>query len=327
MRSRPLLLAAILIVGSIAPLAAFAQTTPRVFRVGWLDHFDAAMEEHAPFIRELKTLGYDEGRHFTLVVRKADFDVSRLPALATELARLNLDVIVAFRDAAIRAAIRATTTTPIVMVGAVDPVETGLIAALGRPGGNVTGVSGSAGLLAAKQLELLKELLPRARRVLVLRATGSDPGQRLSARLQTAARQLGLERRIVDIGNRGDVERVFGTLAAQPADGVVAFTQGMTPVAVEIRIAQLGRERKVPVISDAPLVTWEGGLMSYGASFAEFSRRAAHYVDRILKGARPADLPVEEPATFDFVVNAATAKVLGLTIPPAILLRADRVIE
>jgi ABC-type uncharacterized transport system substrate-binding protein len=254
--------------------------------------------------------------------------VSRLPELATELARSRVDVIVTSVNAATLAAKQATTTIPIVMVVGVEPVAAGLVASLAKPGTNVTGLTFDvdATQLAAKRLEILKELIPSVSRVAVLGNLGYGPGMMRLRGTEEAGRKLGITIVSVQISEGGDIERAFTEIRRAPAEAVIVLPD---PVTVErrVEITGLAARYRVPAIYAVHWFVETGGLISYAASLNEQWRRAARYVDKVFKGAKPADLPVEQPTKFELVINMKAAKTLGLTIPSLLLLRADRVIE
>lgn len=322
----PLILSFVL--GALAaPLAAEAQEAGKVFRVGWLDPFDVAAEVQAPFVRELRELGYIEGRNLRIEVRKADFKPERLPELAAALAKLNVDLIVAYGDPAILAARRATSTIPIVMVGSSDPVGAGFVASPGRPGGNVTGVTDAAAEIAAKQLELLREVNPRISRVTVLLPpplSGSEP---VLKQTRAAAQALGVTLVFMEVWVRKDVERAFAAVTRDRTNALIVLSRRWIDTPSINLIAQLARKQRLPVMSDSILLTYAGGLMSSATSYAPQARRAAQYADKILRGSRPADLPVEQPTEFELTLNLEPARALGLTIPPSVRLRANTVLE
>lgn len=325
-RSAPLILN--LVLGVLAaPLAAEAQEAGKVVRVGWLDPFDVAAEVHAPFVRELRELGYIEGRNLRLEVRKADWKLERLPELAAALAKLNVDLIVAFTDPAILAARRATSTIPIVMLGSSDPVGAGFVASLGRPGGNVTGVTDAAAEIAAKQLELLREVNPRISRVTVLLPPPLSGSEQVLKQTRAAAKTLGVTLVFTEVWVRKDVERAFAAVTRDRTNALMVLSGGLMDFASLNLIGQLSRKHRLPVMSDSVKLTYEGGLMSYATSYSPQAKRAAQYTDKILKGSKPADLPVEQPTEFDLTLNLETARALGLTIPPSVRLRANTVIE
>lgn len=322
----PLILSFVL--GALAaPLAAEAQEAGKVFRVGWLDPFDVAAEVQAPFVRELRELGYIEGRNLRIEVRKADWKPERLPELAAALAKLNVDLIVAYGDPAILAARRATSTIPIVMVGSSDPVGAGFVASPGRPGGNVTGVTDAAAEIAAKQLELLREVNPRISRVTVLLPPPLSGSEQVLKQTRAAAQALGVTLVFMEVWVRKDVERAFAAVTRDRTNALIVLSRRWIDTPSINLIAQLARKQRLPVMSDSILLTYAGGLMSSATSYAPQARRAAQYADKILRGSRPADLPVEQPTEFELTLNLEPARALGLTIPPSVRLRANTVLE
>ena len=319
-------MAAVLLV---RPRAAGAQQPGKVYRVGILspggvpDPSVATMPNLVPIA--LRELGYVDGRNLVVERRFADGKIDRLPRLARELVQLQVDVILAAGDEATQAARDTTATTPIVMVVSDDPVARGWVTSLSRPGGNVTGLTVVAGtVLAGKRLELLKEVIPRATRIAVLGASDSLAGPQ-SQEAQKAATTLGVKLVLVRVQGT-DYERAFGTMVAERADALFVL---MSPTLTRDRQQIIDRAAKyrLPAIYQWREQVEVGGLMSYGASIVDLSRRAATYVDMMLKGAKPADLPVEQPTKFELVINAKTAKALGLTFPPSLLLQANQVIE
>jgi putative ABC transport system substrate-binding protein len=304
------------------PLAAGAQQTGKVYRIGflrageplklWLDEFRQALAE----------LGYVEGQNLVIDLRIGTLD--QLPQLAEELVRSKVDVIVASASSAGIAAKQATTTVPIVFTTLSHPVEIGLIKSLARPGGNITGVTVNAAAHVGKRLELLRELVPTLRQVAVLTHPGhpSDPVQRKE--LEEAARGMGLQLRPVAVRGPDDLDAAFK--AARGADGLINID---TPLFTthRARFVELAAKSRLPAIWANRTVVEAGGLMSYGTYIPALFRRAAIYVDKVLKGAKPADLPVEQPTKFELVINLKPAKALGLTIPPALLARADEIIQ
>ena len=245
-----------------------------------------------------------------------------LPELAAELVRLKVDIIVAAQTPAVHAAKQATSEIPIVMATAGDPVGTGLIASLGRPGGNITGNAATTAELGAKTLEAVREMLPAVRRVAVL-ANASDPFTRsFLEQIEAGGRTLGIQVQSVMVRTADEFETAFSGMIKERADAVIVQPSLPRKAALE-----LAMRHRLPSVSPTRLFPAEGGLMAYSASQHDMYRRAARYVDRILKGAKPADLPVEEPTKFELVINLKTAKALGITIPPALLARADEVIE
>jgi len=321
---------ALIAAGAVTPLAAAAQPAGRVHRLGILAPTAAPppSEQNTAAIlipQALHAMGYAPGRDLTLDVRYAGGRLDRLPELARELVRLRVDVIVAISAAAARAAGAATTTIPIVLYGNLDPVAAGLVQSLAKPDGNITGVLiAPAGTLAAKKLELLKEAVPGAARIAFL--APSDPGIKLQVQeTQQAASALGIRLGITEV-RAGEYERAFATLAAERPDAlfVGAHTFFMRD---RRRIIELAARSRLPAIYEWPEQVEDGGLMSYGSSLTGTTRRVAAYVDRLFKGARPGDLPIEQPAEFQLVLNLRTARALGLALPPSLLARADRVIE
>lgn len=303
-----------------------AQPPARPFRVGFLgagaeatDHF------HAAFRARLHELGYVEGQTIAIDYRWAEGRFERLPGLAAELVRLEPDVIVTVVTQASLAARDATSTIPIVMIGVADPVAAGLVASLARPGGNVTGTSGVAAQIVGKQLELMKETFPDISRVAVLWNPANAVFQALQLReVQIAARALRVELKLLEARGPAEIERVLA--GAEPLRPL--WILGDPLFATERhRIGRLALARRVPIVAANREMVEAGALMSYGPNYAEVSRLSAVYVDRILKGAKPAELPVEEPSIFELAINLKTARAVGVTVPRPVLLRANRVIE
>lgn len=310
-----------------APSAGEAQPAQKVWHIGWLDILGVADEFQAPFVREMRELGYTEGRNLVLDARHAEWEFDRLPALAADLVRLKVDLIVALNDPAIGAAMQSTRTIPIVMVGSADPTGLGFVASLGRPGGNVTGVSRLGAELAGKQLDLLKQTVPRLARVTVLTNATVGAKERAQRRTRHAAQALGITLLFEEVRNRTDVEHAFAGMAGRPPGALLVLGDGLLDRPSANRIGQLAQTQKIAVMSDSIVITFEGGLMSYSVSYAPQARRAAWYADKILKGVKPADLPVEQPTQFQLAINLKAAKAIGVTIPPSLLSRADEVIE
>jgi len=280
----------------------------------------------AAFRGGLRELGWEEGKNRTIEERFADGEFSRLPALADEVVRRKVDVIVVATSAATSTVMAATKTIPIVMLDVGDPMSSKLVTNLAKPGGNVTGFTNLALGLTEKRLALLKETLPRATRIGMLSHADSPiraPQWRDAAE---AAPRLGVTLQPMDIRNRGDLPRAFQAAANARADAVVAMADALNTVLTR-EILELGAKHRLPVMVEDRERVEAGALLSYGTDPRDLYRRAASYVDRILKGAKPGDLPVEQPTTFELVINVKAAKALGLTIPPAVLLRADAVIE
>jgi putative ABC transport system substrate-binding protein len=312
-----------------APLAAEAQQAGKVFRIGYLTggfkEAPASNPNLASFLASMRALGYVEGRNIILEVRYAEGRTERFAALAAELVSLKVDVLVAVSTPGAVAAKQATSTIPIVMVSVGEPVEVGLVDSLAHPGGNVTGSSLIAPQLAAKRLDLLKQALPKLSRVTVL---WNSANQGMKARFQETqggAQLLGVTLHSVTIQSPDDFESLFATMTRNRPESLLVLADTVT-VANRQRTVEFAARSRVPAIYEARTFVDSGGLMSYGVDFSDHYRRAAIYVDKILKGAKPADLPIEQPTTFELVINLKTAKALGLTIPPALLARADHVV-
>jgi putative ABC transport system substrate-binding protein len=311
--------------------SAAAQQPKKVPRIGYLSNTDPATEfTRSEAIRlALRERGHIEGQNIATEYRYAEGKRDRFPELAAELVRLNVDIIVAAGgDALLRAAKNATKTIPIVMVGrGVDPIVAGLVESLARPGGNVTGVTNLSTELSGKRLELLKEAVPKLARVAVLYEPASPASVReMKEDLPVAARALGLTIQPWEVRDAGGFERVFAALNKEGPDGLYAL-QGPLMNANRKRIVGFALKSRLPSAYTNKEAVDAGGLMYYGADQADSYRRAAYFVDRILKGAKPADLPVEQPTKFELVINLKAAKQIGLTIPPNVLARADKVIK
>jgi len=267
-----------------------------------------------------------EGKNIRIEWRYADGKPDRLPALAAELVHLKVDVIVTGGSTATRPAKDATRTIPIVMAQDTDPVGNGFVSSLARPGGNITGLATLAPELSGKQLELMKEMVPKLSHVAVLGTSTRSGNAQSLKEAEHAARVLGVKLRYLDILSAKDIEPAFQAAAKGGADGVLVLT---SPFATSQRttFTGLAARNRLPAIYDRTEFVEDGGLMTYSVSSTDLFRRAATYADKILKGAKPADLPVEQPKTFELAINARTARALGLTVPPSLFLRADRVIE
>ena len=318
------------IVASV-PIAE-AQQPKKVPRIGYLSSGDPAREStRSEAIRlALRERGYIEGQNIATEYRYSEGKLDRAPELAAELVRLKVDIIVVAGGSEwIRAAQNATKTIPIVMTGTGrDPIEAGLVESLARPGGNVTGITNLSVELGGKRLELLKEAVPKVARVAVL-YNPAIPSSVLEVKevLPVAARALGLSLQAWEIRSADDFDRVFAAMGKQRPDGLYVPTAGSLIRSNQKRIASLALKNRLPSVYDDREAVDAGGLMYYGADQVESYRRVAYYVDRILKGAKPADLPVEQPTKFELVINLKTAKQIGLTIPQSVLYRADRVIK
>jgi putative ABC transport system substrate-binding protein len=302
------------------PLAAVAQQ-PKLPRIGVL--VPANPEPFWSTFRDgLREHGYIEGRNIQFEFRSADGKPNLLRALADELVRLKVDIIVANQTPAVTAAKQATTEIPIIMAPAADPLGTGLISNLARPGGNITGLSGTTAELGAKVLELVRDMLPHTRRVAVL-ANATDPFTKtFTEQIELGGRALGIAIQIVTVQVADEFDAAFAAMAKERVDAVI-----VQPSLPRKRAVELALKQRLPPISPTGFFTAEGGLMSYSANQDDLYRRAAVYIDRILKGVKPADLPVEQPTRFELVINLKTARALGLEIPPMLLARADQVIE
>ena len=323
-----ILVAAVLLTVAVT---AEAQQPKKVTRIGYLSSSDPATEStRAEAIRlALRELGYIEGQNIATEYRYAEGKRDRGPQLASELVRLKVDIIVVAGGAVqVRAAKNATKTIPIVMVGlGSDPVEAGLVESLARPGGNVTGITNLDGDLGGKRLELLKEAVPKLARVAVF----YDPGNARSVRdvkevLPVAARALGLSVRSWEIRHADGFEKVFAALSKERPDGLYVYG-GPVMNANQKRTVGFALKSRLPSVYTSRTAVDAGGLIYYGADLADSYQRVAYFVDRILKGAKPADLPVEQPTKFELVINLKTAKQIGVTIPPEVLARANRLIK
>ena len=307
-----------------------AQQTGKIFRIGFLDPSTASGSAVLveAFRQELSKLGWIEGKNITIEYRFAEQKHERLPELAADLVRLKVDLIVVTGTPSALAAKKATTTIPIVMANAADPVGAGLVASLARPGGNVTGLSSLSPELNTKRLEILKDAVPKLARVGLLRPPGGSIGADLQLKeLRPAA--LALKLKLEEIETQPDakgLESAFQT-AKQKQVGAIMTTATRPFFAERKRIVELAGKYRLPAIYFQKEFVDEGGLMSYGADYDDLYRRAAVYVDKILKGAKPADLPVQQATKFEFVINLKAAKQIGLTIPPDVLARANKVIK
>jgi len=307
---------------------ANAQQPAKVPRIGFLSSLSpAAVSARMDAFRQgLRELGYVEGKNIVIESRWAEGKTERLPELAAELVRLKVDVIVTGGPSVNRFAKEATVTIPIVLAFDNDPVGNGFAASLARPGGNVTGLSALSPEISGKQLELLKEIVPTLSRVAVL-GNSAEPANALVLReVELAAGAFGVKLQYLDVLGPKDIETAFRAASKGRADAVLVL---LSPVVISHRtqLVEIALRSRLPAIYFRPEFVEDGGLMSYATSFADLSRRAATYVDKILKGAKPADLPVEQPTKFELVINLKTAKQIGLTIPPDVLLRADKVIK
>jgi putative ABC transport system substrate-binding protein len=317
------LLAAIFLVS--VPIGHAQQKVPRI---GYLTpSLSADRGPFHAFRKDLRDLGYVEGKSIVIETRDNEGKLDRNPALAAELVRLKADVIVAVGSAEIRAAKEATTSIPIVMVRGGDPVESGFISSLARPGGNITGLAILRPELSGKRLELVKEIIPKLSRVIVITSSASSDYARTLKEIESAATAIGAKLQSVNIMSPNDFETAFQDAVKGRADAVlfrvpVPYLSTRRP-----EIAALAIKSRLPVVYESAAEVDAGGLMSYGVNTYDLYRHAATYVDKILKGAKPAELPVEQPTKFELVINLKAAKQIGLTIPPNVLARADRVIR
>jgi len=311
-----------------APLAAFAQQKGRFWRIGFLGTASASgMAGRVEALRAgLRDLGYVEGKNLVIEFRRAEGYYERLPELAAELVRLKVDIIVAQATPGILAAKSATTTIPIVMATSGDAVGMGLVASLARPGGNVTGMTGFGPEGSAKRLELLRDAFPRTRQVAVLLNPGNPIAMRVTfPAMEATAKSLRLELQQFGVRGPGDIDSAFAAMAKRRIDAVVTTNDAVITDNAGA-IANLAAKMRLPSVGPSEFAE-AGGLMAYGASRLELFRRAAYFVDRILKGAKPGDLPVEQATRFETVLNQKAAKALGLQFPQEVMARADRVIE
>jgi putative ABC transport system substrate-binding protein len=310
------------------PIAARAQQAGKVHRIGVLETISTTLNVANFYaLREgLRQLGYAEGQNLVIEYRSADGRDDRFPGLARELLALKVDVIVTRGTPAAKAVKNATSTVPVVMMASGDPVGVGLVTSLARPGGNITGLSAIVGELSPKRLELIREIVPGLARIAVLANTSNDAVRRDWARIETAARSLGVQSQLLDLRESDALGPTFDDASARRADALVVVIDAITQ-ANQQRIVDLAMKHRLPAIYSSREFVDAGGLISYGVSYPDLYRRAATYVDKILKGTKPADLPVVQPTKFELVINLKTAKALGLTIPDKLLALADEVIE
>ena len=307
---------------------AQAQQPAKIPRIGYLGgNFPSSNPDRIEAFRQgLRELGYVEEKNIVIEWRHHEGKLDRLPALAAELVRLKVDIVTTVGPPATRAGKGATATIPIVMTQDPDPVGNGFVASLARPGGNITGLSRLSPEISGKQLELLKETIPKLSRVAVLWVS-TIPGQALSLReIGLAAGPLSVQLQSLDVLGPKDIETAFRAASNQRAEAFMVFAGGILTAQIP-RILEYVVKNRLPAIYSTPQYVEAGGLMFYGVNVADLDRRAATYVDKILKGAKPADLPVEQPKKFELIINLKAAKQIGLTIPPNVLARADRVIK
>ncbi len=325
MRFRTLELITVLALGLLAaPLAADAQQRPRGPLVGLLG--DTPGPQWETFRQALRDLGYAEGRTIFIEGRYSEGNTARFPGLAAELVSLRADVIVTEGVSATQAAKKATSTIPIVMAIVGDPLGAGFVSTLARPGGNITGSMSLSLELTAKQMELLKEVLPRLTKLAILWSGPNSPHELALRHIEPAARALRIQLQLVEARAPSELDKAFSTMRRDRPGALLVLPNPMID-AQQRRIAGLTTQSRLPAVYNKPLFAQAGGLMAYGARYLDFFQRAATYVDKILKGAKAGDLPVEQPTRFELVINLKTAKALGLTIPPSVLIRADQVIQ
>jgi putative ABC transport system substrate-binding protein len=307
---------------------AEAQQPTKIPRIGFLAATSpsAISTRIEAFRQGLGELGYVEGKNIVIEYRYAEGNLDRLPALAAELVRLNVDVIVTGGAANTRAAKEATKIIPIVMALDNDPVASGFVASLARPGGNITGLSTLAPEISGKQLELLKEIVPKLSRLAVLGNSTTPVNAQALREIELSAGPFRVKLQYLDIRDPKDIETAFRAASKGRAEALLVLASPLF-VLQRTQLTDLALKNRLPAIYDRREFVDDGGLMSYGTNFADMSRRAATYVDKILKGAKPADIPVEQPKKFEFIINLKAAKQIGLTIPPNVLARADKVVR
>jgi len=310
-----------------APLAGEAQQATKVWRIGYLGYASPSEARALEAFRQrLRDLGYVEGKNLVIESRVVESSFERLPALAAELVGLKLDAIAAYGNPTIGALKRATQTIPIVMILAGDPVGAGLVSSLARPGGNVTGLSNLAEGLSAKWLELLTETVPGITRLGVLMVPNTPAHATFVREIKMVGQRTGIAVLEVEVRGPDEIEHAFAALAKARAQGLIVLPHPVT-LTHQTQIVELAAKNRLPAMYPWREFTDSGGLMAYSTNRIEMFQRAATFVDKILKGAKPADLPIEQPTKFEFVINLKTAKTLGLTIPQSLLLRADQVID
>ena len=314
------------LVWLVAPSAAEAPRESKIHHIGYLSLGSSPNAADAAFIQALRELGYVEGRNLAVEYRWAAANEERLPAMAAELAQLNVEVIVTSATPAVSAAKRATTTIPIVMASVADPVGSGLVTTLGRPGGNLTGMTLLSTELAGKRLQLVHELLPRATRIALLALNNAFATPLLLTAMRAAAKKLNIDLVVQLVTTADDFPGAFSEFQRARAQALIVQ---LSPLASQQRekITGLAAQQRLPAMYEIRTFVDAGGFVAYGPDVVEMFRRAATFVDKILKGAKPGDLPIEQPTKFEFVINLKTAKALGLTIPQSLLLRANEVIQ
>ncbi len=326
-------LAVVLAVGialglALAPLVGEAQQTTKVTPIGYLSgpSLSANAARIEAFRQGLRELSYVEGENIVIEWRSTDGKLDRLPALAAELVRLKVAVIVTSGGALTRRAKEATSTIPIVMTNDPDPVGDGFVASLARPGGNITGLSTFVPELSGKRLEILREVVPKLSRVAVLGSSTATGYAQTLKEIEPAAKAFKMQLQFLDVKHANDIETAFRAASEGRAQGVLTLNSGILG-SQRAQIAELAVKNRLPVMYHQGDFVEAGGLMFYGVNVPDLNRRAATYVDKILKGAKPGDIPVEQPTKLEFIVNLKSAEQIGLTIPPKVLAQADRVIK
>ncbi|MEK6244985.1 MAG: ABC transporter substrate-binding protein [Pseudomonadota bacterium] len=317
-----------LVALSAAPLAAEAQRPKKVPRIGFLSSDSPGPDPRIDIFRQgLRDLGYVEGQTLLIELRYGEGRLDRMPSLVNEFVQQQVDIIVATNNVFIRSAKEATKTIPIIMISSIDPVVAGYVESLARPGGNITGVSSLGRDLSAKRMELLKEILPGMSRVAIL-WHGDAPGPRVAFKqYEAAARTFKLNLQSLEVrGPNPDLEGAFRAAKKEHAAAVIIVVNHLITFHLK-RIMELATSNQLPSMNEDSRYVYAGGLLSYGANTSDSYRRAAYYIDKILKGAKPRDLPVEQPTKFELVINLKAAKQIGLAIPKSLLARADEVIE
>jgi len=312
----------------VAPLAAGAQPAGKVYRIGFLGNSTAALEANlvGPFREGLRELGYVEGQNIVIEYRWAEGKYERFPALIAELLAQRVKVIVSAGTPASLAVKKATTSVPLVMVAVGDPVATGLVASLARPGGNITGLTSTSEELDGKRLELLRQVIPKLSHVAVFWNPENPTLLTSLEEMRAAAQVLGMKVQVLEVKTPGELEETFKAIVRERPGALLVMADRLF-LHNRQRIMDFATKQRLPVVPGHPELVEAGGLMSFGPSYPGMHGRAAYFVDRILKGAKPADLPVERPTKFELVVNLKAAKALGLTLPQSLLGRADHVIE
>ena len=312
------------------PFGAVAQQQGKIWRIGFLSTRRVEISDsdfaYGPFRQGMRELGYVEGRNLVIEWRSAEGKTERLPAMAAELVQLKVDLIVAASTPGVAAAQKATTTIPIVMTSTLDSVGSGFVASLAHPGGNITGLKNFFGDLGPKQLEMLRSITPRLSRVAVLVNPANSGHAPVLKSIQAAAQKIGVTVLPAEARNREEIDNAFSMMSKAKAGAVLVISDAFF-ITQAHQIAGLAAKNRLPSIDSTRQYAEAGGLMSYGNSLGENYRRAATYVDKIFKGAKPGDIPVEQPTTFELAINMKTAKALGIKIPNSILVQATKVIE